>query len=111
MSVKVLNRLCKWRTIFASWQLGTRSWGDPECQAVRDHREVTMLLRTEVNALTQLLIDKGIIIADEFSAQCDAEAELLMDAYERQFPGVKATDTGLVIEPAKAHGWMKDFRP
>ena len=36
------NRLTKWRSVFAGWQLGTRAKGDPECDAVRDHREVTI---------------------------------------------------------------------
>jgi len=55
-----LNKFAKWRTWFASWQLGTRSDHDGECSAVKDHREVTMLLRAEVNALTKVLIDKGV---------------------------------------------------
>src|SRR5438067_1656730 len=38
-----LNRLTKWRSVFCGWQLGTRSSTDPEAQAVRDHREATML--------------------------------------------------------------------
>lgn len=49
-----LNRLAKWRTVFAGWQLGTRARGDPESDAVRDHREATIMLRAEVNALTAL---------------------------------------------------------
>ena len=51
-----LNRLCKWRAIFAGWQLGTRAKGDPESDAVRDHREVTILLRAEASAMTGLLL-------------------------------------------------------
>lgn len=35
-TVDWLQRLGKWRTVFASWQLGTRSKNDPEAQAVRD---------------------------------------------------------------------------
>lgn len=46
-----LNKLAKWRSVFAGWQLGTRLKEDPECQAVKDHREVTILLRAEVSAL------------------------------------------------------------
>lgn len=34
-----LNVVCKWRSLFAGWQLGTRPKGDPESDAVRDHRE------------------------------------------------------------------------
>jgi len=40
-----LNVLAKWRAHFSGWQLGTRPKGDPEGDAVRDHREATILLR------------------------------------------------------------------
>jgi hypothetical protein len=63
-----LNRLAKWRTVFAGWQLGTRAKGDPESDAVRDHREATILQRAELTALTSLLIKKQIITAAEFTA-------------------------------------------
>lgn len=56
---RILQKLCKWRSVFAGWQLGTRPDTDAECQAVRDHREVTMLMRAELSALTALLIEKG----------------------------------------------------
>src|SRR5205809_59165 len=46
-----LNRLTKWRSVFAGWQLGTRPLGDPECDAVRDHREVTILMRAELTTI------------------------------------------------------------
>jgi hypothetical protein len=38
-----LNRIAKWRTILAGWQLGTKPKGDPTCDAVRDHREATIM--------------------------------------------------------------------
>jgi hypothetical protein len=107
---EALNRLCKWRTILAGWQLGTRSKEDPECQAVRDQRELLLLLRAEVNALTTLLIERKVLTADAFGEQCDIEAGYLEQELERKFPGVKATAVGLTIDPAAA-GWMKDFRP
>jgi hypothetical protein len=54
-AIQALNRVAKWRGLFAGWQLGTRPKGDPECDAVRDHREITILLRVEASALTRLL--------------------------------------------------------
>jgi hypothetical protein len=110
-AVAALNRLCKWRAILAGWQLGTRPKGDPECDAVRDHREVTLLLRAEVNSLGQLLISKGVFTAAEFDVQCGVEAEHLMRGYEKVFPGAKAVDDGMTLDPALVHGWMKDWRP
>lgn len=62
-----LERLGKWRTLLTGWQLGTRPAGDPESDAVRDHREATLLLRAETNAIGGLLISKGLVTADEFA--------------------------------------------
>lgn len=106
-----VNRLAKWRAIFAAWQLGTRAKGDPEADAVRDHREVTILVRAEVNALTSLLISKGLIDEREFRRHLDVEAEHLMRAFEKRFPGAEATDEGMKLDLRKAAEWMKGFRP
>lgn len=106
-----LNRLAKWRAIFAGWQLGTRPNGDPESDAVRDHREVTMLLRAEVNALTQLLINKGVFDGREWTAQLGTEAELLSKAYGHKFPGFKATDEGMNMNIVIARDTMKGWLP
>ena len=105
-----LNRLCKFRTIYAGWQLGTRPKTDPESQEVRDHREVTLLLRAEVSALAGLLIAKGTFTQDEFEAQLGIEAEALTAMLEAKFPGVTAQDDGLGLDPAKI-GWMREWRP
>lgn len=103
-----LNKLCKWRMVLASWQLGTRDKDDPECQAVRDQRELLLLLRVEVNALTELLISKAIFTEDEFARQLDVEAPLLDQAYEKQFPGATTSLDGVHIDIAKAT-WMHKF--
>ena len=34
---RVVQRLCKWSTLFAGWQLGTRRKEDPEAKAVKDY--------------------------------------------------------------------------
>jgi hypothetical protein len=108
-----LERLCKWRTVFAGWQLGTRPKGDPEADAVRDHREVTILLRAEVTALTGLLIRKGIFTAEEFGAAIGDEAELLNADYERRFPGITTSALGVHLNAPvmQEHGTMKGWRP
>ena len=112
-AMRALNRVAKWRTLFAGWQLGTRPKGDPESDAVRDHREVTILLRVEGSALIGLLLAKGLITQAEWEAALEEEANVLSDAYARKFPGVTATDNGLVMEPRKieAAGWMKGWKP
>lgn len=107
----VLNRLAKWRSVFAGWQLGTRKLGDAECDAVRDHRELSLMLRIEVSALAALLAQKGIIAAEEFGAQLITEAEHMHSTLEQRFPGFKATEIGMSIDPAKAAETMKGWRP
>lgn len=106
---KTLNLLGKWRTIFASWQLGTRSDTDPECAAVKDHRELTMLLRVEVNALSQLMVEKKIFTRQEFEKALENEAIALMKGYEYRFPGAKATEYGMSIDIQKATPWLSKF--
>lgn len=106
-----LNRLAKWRSVFAGWQVGTRAKGDPESDAVRDHREVTILLRAEVSALTGLLLKKGVFTAADFDAALGNEADLLSADYAHRFPGFTATDDGMQIDAAIAAQTTKGWRP
>lgn len=108
-TTRALNILCKWRTLLTGWQLGTRPKGDPEGDAVRDHRELTILLRAEVSAFTRLLREKGLITDDEWLAALEHEARLLNRNYERRFPGVTASDTGLTFDK-RALPWMKGWK-
>lgn len=106
-----LERLCKWRVLLTGWQLGTRPKGDPECDAVRDHRELTLILRAEVSALTSLLIAKGVITAAEMSNQVEVEARHLCKSLADKFPGIVATDEGLVLSLPAAAETMKGWLP
>ncbi len=106
-----LNRACKFRTVFAGWQLGSRSDTDPECQAVRDHRDLSTVLRVESSAISALLIKKGIFTAEELRNAIQEEAEILCHKYEKRFPGFTATDYGLVIDPKLAAETTKGWRP
>jgi hypothetical protein len=106
-----LQRLAKWRSVFAGWQLGTRAKGDPECGAVRDHREVTILLRAEVNALTRCCIEAGVFDAAKFTEVLGEEAEALSKMYEAKFPGMKADDSGIVYDLPLAAETMKGWLP
>lgn len=110
--MRALNRLAKWRTFFAGWQLGTRSKDDAESNAVRDHREATLLLRTEGNALVQLLIRKGVFTEEEWTAQMEVEAEELCLTLEKQYPGISATQAGLNINREGAETMKRmHFKP
>ena len=108
-----LNRLTKWRAHYSGWQLGTRAKGDPESDAVRDHRELTMLLRVELTALTGLLMRKGVITQAEFQAALEREADALAGDYAARWPGVQATGDGLTydLETIRKAGWMANWRP
>lgn len=104
-----LNRLAKWRTVFTGWQLGTRPKSDPESQAIRDHREATLLLRVEVSTLLKLLIDKKVFTIEEFHATIADEAVALNAMLEAKFPGMKATDAGIQYDSRAAEtmkGWL-----
>lgn len=95
---EALQRVCKWRTVFVSWQLGTRMKGDPEAEALKDHREATILLRCEVSALANLLIKKGVFTAEELTRTVAEEAEHLNLAHEKLFPGFTAHLDGIHID-------------
>jgi hypothetical protein len=113
MSGKIdwLQRVCKWRSVFTGWQLGTRAKGDPEGDAVRDHRELTIVLRAEVTALSALLMKKGVFTIDEYVAELQNEARELSLSYERRFPGFKAADHGMDINVEIARDTMAGWKP
>lgn len=92
-----LNKLTKWRNVFAGWQLGTMQIENETCRAVRDHREVTMLMRAECNAQVQLMIAKGVFTLEEWQQQLLIEAEHLDKAYEKKFPGFRSHCDGIEI--------------
>jgi hypothetical protein len=110
---RALNRLGKWRVHFTGWQLGTRAKGDPEGDAVRDHREATLMLRAEVSTLTALLLRKGAFTEDEWLTEIGGQADLLCLDLQERWPGVRATDDGLVLDVAeiKTAGWMAGWKP
>ena len=106
-----VQRLCKWRNVFVSWQLGTRLKEDPVACAVRDHREVTILLRAEVSALTAMLVRKGVFTVDEFRQQLAEESEHLNKAYEQKFPGFTAELDGIHMQLPEAAATLRTFPP
>lgn len=108
-AMEALNVLAKWRVLFTGWQLGTRPKGDPEGDAVRDHRELSLMLRCELSALTGLLLDKGVFTSEEWHAAIAKEARQLNSDYERRFPGVTASMEGLTFTKAVLP-WMKGWR-
>jgi hypothetical protein len=110
---QALNLIMKWRSWFTGWQLGTRLKGDPESDALRHHRELSILLRVEVTALAGLLIKKEVFSALEWTLQLAEEAEALELAYEKAYPGVSALPNGLNYKLPEAAETMKrmNFKP
>lgn len=109
--LEALNRLAKWRAHFAGWQLGTRTLGDPECDAVRDTQERLLILRAEVTALSRVLVEAGLTTPERFAKIIDEEAEEYMKLLEKRWPGVKARDYGLDYDAEKITPWMKKWKP
>jgi hypothetical protein len=111
--LRVMNRLAKWRALFAGWQLGTRAKGDPESDAVRDTQERLLTLRAEVNALTRILLEKGLTTQEELQRTMIAEAEHYMGQLEARWPGVTAVDDGLSMDPGviQRAGWHAGWKP
>lgn len=106
-----MQKLARWRTVFASWQLGTRSDTDAECKAIKHHREATIMLRAEVNALTFLLIEKKVISDEEYDAALLGAVERLDADYAAFFPGFKSTDAGMTVTPHIAKDTMAGWPP
>jgi hypothetical protein len=107
---RALNRVTMWRSAFAGWQLGTRPKGDPECDAVRDHRELSIALRVEASALARVLIDRGIMTVQEWENAVASEADALELLYEASFPGISATVDGLTFDE-RAVKTMRGWKP
>ncbi|MEP7304178.1 MAG: hypothetical protein ABJA98_01545 [Acidobacteriota bacterium] len=109
--LRTINRLAKWRTVFAGRWLGTRIATDSEAIAVRDFAEKYLVLRVEVTALVVLLERAGIFITGQFENQIIKECDYLQRQLEQQFPGFKATDDGMHVDTARAvettKGWPK----
>jgi hypothetical protein len=108
---QAFNKLAKWRSVLTGWQLGSRSKNDPEAMAVRDHREVSIFLRAEVNAITAILLKKGIVTQEELEKQMVEEAIHLDLMFERKFPGFTSTDTGMIMSMPDVANTMKGWRP
>lgn len=108
-----MNKLAKWRSVFAAWQLGTRSDTDQECKAVKDHREVTIFLRAETSALVGLLIEKGVFTEAEWTDALEREARLLDADFEERFKGMRSTPSGISMDIAEIqkHRTMEGWPP
>jgi len=104
-----LEKLAKWRKFFASWQLGTTTAGDGRYKAVADHRELSILMRAELSAVTGLLVKKGAFTQEEFGAALERSAKQLDHDYEESYPGWRSLPEGLHMKFPEAAETMKDL--
>lgn len=100
-TIDALNKLCKWRSIFTGWFLGTRDIADEQARAYRDLCDDRFMQRVELNALVATLIDKRIITQEHFNRQLLKEANSLDEKYQRKFPGYKTYKDGVIIYDTK----------
>ncbi len=112
---RALQRLTKWRRVLAAWQLGSNALTGDNAQvparvhAVRDHRELTLLMRAELSAFTALMVAKGVFTVDEFEAQLETEAMHLDVMHEQKFPGFVAGDDGITLNNPEALPTLRQF--
>jgi hypothetical protein len=86
-----------WATVMAAWQIGDRPFGDAEADALRHHRAMTLIQRIEMNALSELLIARGVFSPEEWTLQLGEEAQAFCKAMEERFPGFRVTEEGAEI--------------
>ena len=106
-TMAALDKLCKWRKFFASWQLGTRPKDDGELKALTHHLELSILLRAEVSAFTGLMLRKGVFTQAEWQEALEAEAKLLDHDYEESYPGWRSRADGLSMKMPEALETMR----
>jgi hypothetical protein len=106
MVIDALNKLCKWRLIFAGWHIGSKSLttdgkSTPGVAAMRDLMDKWLIMRVENNAMAILLRDKGVFTQEEFYNAIMKEAALLDKELEKIFPGFATSEDGIVISNTK----------
>jgi len=84
--------------------------GHPGLRECRDLIDLILLCRAEINALSKLLLDKGVCSADEMFPTMTAEYDWLREQKE-QFLGVGTTDAGLVLRPGDAPADVREDPP
>lgn len=106
---RAMTRLCKWKSILAFWQLGTREQDDGEFRAVADAREQMLIQSVENRAIIGALLAKKIITQAEWCNALIMEAQQLEKYMENRFPGFRANDQGMEIAPEIAAETKKKF--
>lgn len=107
---RALNRLNHWGMLLAGRIGGTLHKDDPRSKGYRDLFQKYLILRAEANAIAAVLLEKGIVTREDFTKRITEEAAHLDQTYEQQYPGVRASDTGLdFYDLPKVQEWMKGW--
>lgn len=107
-ATEALNKLCKWRLVLSGRVWGTAPKG-PQAKGRADIFEKLLIMRAELNALTQILHGAGIINPELWDRVLADEAMLLDAAIELEFPGMRSTQQGMVLNPELAAETMKGW--
>lgn len=81
--------------------------GTPGLSTTRDLVDLILFCRAEINGMTKLLIDKGIITQEEYHERVAEEYEYFAQAKARHFGASESSDAGLVF---KKEDLKKDIR-
>jgi hypothetical protein len=100
---RILNRLCKWRSVFAGWKFGTTDAKAGPVRCFRDQMDDRLTSRAELSALTQLLICKGVFTQEEYVDQVEIEANAMHAFLEHKFDGARATEEGIAMDVPRFH--------
>lgn len=78
---------------------------------MRDHRELTIMLRAEVTAIVSVLTTAGITTPEKFTRQVEIEARALDELFEQRFPGISTCEIGVNLKLPEAAETMRGWRP
>ena len=70
-----------------------------------------VLDRLRTVALRAKRFAQAVVGVRGLGEELDVEAEALMTNYEQRFPGIKATDLGISMDPAIAADTMRGWKP
>lgn len=95
---KLMDRVVHWKVVLANWQLGTRDANNGPFQALQDLHESLLRKQVKLDALTEILVNRGFVSPEALLEKQIEVAVRLDQSLESRFPGVKATDAGLDID-------------
>lgn len=106
------SKLRQYARLASNRLLGTRLSQDGGYKVVVSLEEARLFHRAELNAVSRLLIDKGIFTTDELQTQTKEEMVYLLKGLERDWPEIEAhadsyivKDTKAYYERSKREGW------